>query len=40
MPDGQDTDTAVADAKKTDNSKLKSHHKNDSVYISPGWGQQ
>ena len=36
VPDGQDGDTAVADA-KTDNSKLKTT-KNDSVYVSPDGG--
>src|SRR4249920_328712 len=37
IPDGQGGDTAVADAKKTDNSKLKTT-KNDSVYMSPDGG--
>jgi hypothetical protein len=37
MPDGQDAGTAVADAKKTDNSKLKTT-KSDSVYVSPDGG--
>ena len=37
IPDGQDAGVAVADAKKTDNSKLKTT-KTDSVYVSPDGG--
>jgi hypothetical protein len=37
IPDGQDGGTATAEAKKTDNSKLRTT-KNDSVYVSPDGG--